>query len=147
MYVPPYESLLRILRTTKSTVEAASEIAVPVALLKLLLQLALAHSDFDEERYLRANPDVRDAVSRGEIESGRVHYIGFGYFEGRQGGMTEVDERWYLHRYPDVAAAVQDGQIESALLHFNAIGAGEGRSPSIDQEDAARQWKMALCRE
>jgi hypothetical protein len=146
MYVPPFDSLLRSLQTNRSAVETASEVTIPVALLRLLLQLALAHSDFDEERYLRANPDVRDAVQRGEIESGRVHYIGFGYFEGRSGGMTEIDEHWYLRKYPDVAAAVQNGQVESAVAHFNSIGAGEGRSPSADQEDAAMQWKKGLSR-
>jgi hypothetical protein len=86
MYVPPYDSLLRSLQTNKEALEATTEIAIPVGLLKLLLQLAVAHSDFDEDGYLHANPDVRQAVHRGDVESGQVHYIGYGYFEGRRGG-------------------------------------------------------------
>jgi hypothetical protein len=144
MYIPPYESLLRSLNTSKSALENAKDVAIPVGLLKLLLQMAIACADFDEEGYLNANPDVRDAVSRGAIESGRLHYIGFGYFEGRKGGTVAVDEPWYLRKYPDVASAVRQGRVESATHHFNSIGAGEGRSPNAEQEDSAAQWKDAL---
>jgi hypothetical protein len=144
MYVPPYESLLRSLNTSKSALEHAKDVTISVGLLKLLLQFAVAQGDFDEESYLRSNPDVRDAVNSGEIESGRLHYIGFGYFEGRKGGMVAVDESWYLKKYPDVAIAVKDGRVDSATQHFNTIGAGEGRSPSADQQDYAAQWKEAI---
>jgi hypothetical protein len=72
MYVPPFDSLLRALGTTKEGVETSTEIAIPTGLLKLLLQLAVAHSDFDEEEYLRANPDVNQAVRRGDVESGQM---------------------------------------------------------------------------
>jgi hypothetical protein len=144
MYVPPYQALLRSLRTTKSAVDAAADITISGELLKLLLQLAIAQSDFNEEGYLRANPDVREAVARGQIASGRVHYVGFGYFEGRVGGVVAVDEKWYLRTYPDVAPAVREGRIESAAQHFNAIGAGEGRSPNAEEAANASQWKKAL---
>lgn len=144
MYVPPFNSLLRGLNTNKSALEQESNVTIPVGLFKLLLQLAIAQSDFDEEAYLSANPDVREAVYRGEIESGRLHYIGFGYFEGRRGGSVEVDEDWYLRKYPDVASAVRTRRVDSAIHHFESIGAGEGRSPSADQEDNAAQWKKAI---
>ena len=144
MYVPSYESLLRSLKTSKSDLQQTTDLRIPAGLLKLFLQLAIAYTDFDEERYLAANPDVQDAVSRGEIENGRLHYIGFGYFEGRNGGTPPVDESWYLREYPDVAAAVKSGRIESATHHFNSIGGGEGRSPSADQQDDAAQWKDAI---
>jgi hypothetical protein len=144
MYVPPFEALLRTLDTDKESLEAAKKITVPAALLKLLLQLAVAHSDFDEDRYLQANPDVRDAVQRGDLESGQMHYIGFGYFEGRKGGGTKVDERRYLREHPDVAAAIRDGKVKSASDHFHTIGAAEGRSPSADQAANAAEWKKAL---
>jgi hypothetical protein len=144
MYVPPYESLLRSLKTNKSALESGKNLTIPVGLFKLLLQMALAHADFDEEGYLSANPDVRDAIKRGQIESGRLHYIGFGYFEGRKGGTAAVDESWYLRKYPDVASAVKQGRIESATHHFNSIGAGEGRSPTADLQDNAMQWKEAI---
>jgi hypothetical protein len=108
------------------------------------MQIALAATDFDEEKYLKANPDVAKAVARGEVENAHMHYIGFGYFEGRYGGGPEVDERWYLQRYPDVADAVRNGNLQSASDHFQAVGGGEGRSPNPDQEDNELQWKKAL---
>lgn len=144
MYTPSYESLLRSLNTSKSALDQAKDVSIPVGLFKFLLQLAIAYGDFDEESYFKENPDVREAVKRGDIESGRLHYIGFGYFEGRKGGMPEVDETWYLRKYPDVASGVKEGRINSATDHFDAVGAGEGRSPSGDQQDSAAQWKEAI---
>jgi hypothetical protein len=143
MYVPPYDALLKSLHTTPAEVEGVKSVAVPGSLLKMLLQLAIASCDFDEQAYLEANPDVRKAVERGAIESGHVHYIGFGYFEGRRGG-TLVDESWYLRKYPDVAAAIRDSRIKSATQHFHSIGAGEGRSPNADLMADAAQWKGCL---
>jgi hypothetical protein len=145
MYVPPYNSLLRALNTNKSNLENAKEITIPVGLFKLLLQMAIAYADFDEKSYLSVNPDVQEAVNRGQIENGRMHYIGFGYFEGRKSGTDTVDESWYLRKYPDVANAVKNGRIKSATDHFNSIGAGEGRSPNAEQQDNAVQWKEAIC--
>jgi hypothetical protein len=147
MYVPPYNSVLKSLGTQTDQVDKTEKIAVPVKLLKLLLQLAVAYSDFDEDGYLQANPDVQQAVQRGEIESGYQHYIGYGYFEGRKGGTALVEENWYLQKYPDVAAALKEGRVRSASDHFNAVGAAEGRCPSSDQEETAAQWKTALVSE
>jgi hypothetical protein len=144
MYVPPFDSLLRALGTTKERLETSTEITIPTGLLKLLLQLAVAHSDFDEEAYLRANPDVNQAVRRGDVESGQMHYIGYGYFEGRRGGAVKIDERRYLRDNPDVAAAIREGQIKSGEDHFYMIGAGEGRSPGPNQTADAAEWKRAL---
>ena len=41
------------------------------------------NQNFDENAYLRANPDVANAVSRGEIPSGRDHFELFGKNENR----------------------------------------------------------------
>lgn len=147
MYVPPYEALLKSVGTNKAEVERTKNIQIPTALLKLLLQMALAQADFDEQSYLEANPDVRQAVRRGAIESGFLHFIGFGYFEGRTGGMARVDEQWYLKKYPDVADAISAGKVQSAAHHFTSGGAGEGRSPSASEEDNALQWKKALAQD
>ena len=147
MYVPPYKSLLRSIQSSKGSLASTKLVAIPIELLKLLLQFAVAQSDFDEEDYLRVNPDVREAVHRGQIESGRQHYVGYGYFEGRLGGMTKVDERWYLRKYPDVAVAVREGRVASAAEHFHLIGAGEGRSPSARQQKNAAKWKKAIIGE
>ena len=40
--------------------------------------------NFDEEKYLRANPDVRNAVIEKIIESGREHFMKFGMHEKRK---------------------------------------------------------------
>ncbi|MBR0750748.1 hypothetical protein JQ604_00960 [Bradyrhizobium jicamae] len=144
MFVPSAVSLLNALNVDRSTFEKGGTVEVPVGLLKLLLQIGLAAADFDEDSYLRENPDVAKALGNGEIESAHVHYIGFGYFEGRQGGGPEVDEKWYLNKYPDIAAALREGKIKSGKQHFHLIGAAEGRSPNIDQEENAAQWKKAL---
>ena len=39
---------------------------------------------FDEREYLRCHPDVREAVERGSMESGALHYRVFGRREGRR---------------------------------------------------------------
>lgn len=41
-------------------------------------------AEFDEDEYLRCNPDVRRAVERGEMASGEFHYRTFGRDEKRQ---------------------------------------------------------------
>lgn len=144
MFVPSAVSLLKALNVDSSAFDKGATVEIPVGFLKLLLQIALAAADFDEESYLRENPDVAKALGTGEIENAHVHYIGFGYFEGRQGGGPEVDEHWYMQKYPDVAVAIREGKIESAKHHFHMIGAAEGRSPNVDQEENAAHWKKAL---
>jgi hypothetical protein len=146
MYVPSADSLMAALHASRADLNGDGRIAVPAPLLKLLLQIALAAADFDEKRYLALNSDVAGAIARGEIESAHMHYLGFGYFEGRQGGGPVVDENWYLAKYTDVGAAVRDGRINSAEAHFNSIGGGEGRSPSANYEVEATQWKEAIKR-
>lgn len=132
------------LNLDKSALDGSGQVKVPAGLLKLLLQIAIAAAEFDEDSYLRENPDVAKALSRGEVESALMHYIGFGYFEGRRGGGPAVDAEWYLGKYPDVAAAVRDGRVKSAEAHFLSIGGGEGRSPAADYEGEAAQWKSAI---
>lgn len=39
---------------------------------------------FDEREYLRCNPDVRQSVNRGQMQSGAAHYQTFGAREGRR---------------------------------------------------------------
>ncbi len=144
MYVPSAISLLTALEADKSSFLKGQKIEIPVELLKLLIQIALASSDFNEDSYLSANPDVARAVEVGRIESAHLHYIRFGYFEGREGGGPEVDGNWYLRQYPDVAAAIKEGRVRSPQEHFHHVGAAEGRIPNPAQEDDAVQWKKAL---
>jgi hypothetical protein len=144
MYVPPYDAVLHSIGTSREALTDAEEVTIPLGLFRFLMQLAVANGDFNEAGYLAANPDVAGAVASGEVESARLHYIGFGYFEGRRGATPEVDERWYLRSYPDVGSAVKAGRLTSATEHFNAIGAAEWRSPSVRYERDAAQWKQAL---
>lgn len=142
MYVPPYQSLMRKLKITNFD-QSDGAVTIPIELFKMLLQIAVANSDFDEDSYFKDNPDVREAVLRGDIDSGHMHFVGFGYFEGRKGGIA-VDETWYLRKYPDVATAVRGGQVPSASAHFHSVGGAEGRSPGPNHEHDAAQWKKVL---
>jgi hypothetical protein len=146
MYVPPLDALLQSVGKNRADFVEGREISLPVGLVKLLLQMALAYCDFNEGGYLAANPDIAAAKEAGELESARLHYIGFGYFEGRAGATPAVDEKWYLQTYPDVAEAIRAGLVASAEEHFRSAGAAEGRSPSARYEIAAKQWKKALSR-
>jgi hypothetical protein len=144
MYVPPYDAVLASIGTSREALRTEQSVTVPIGLFRFLLQIAVANGDFNEAGYLEANADVADAVQSGTIGSARLHYIGFGYFEGRQGGTPDVDERWYLRSYPDVGAAVKAGKLTSGREHFSMIGASEWRSPSPRYEADALQWKQAL---
>ena len=55
----------------------------PVSLARLIKR-PLDLSDFDEEAYLAANPDVANAVSNGSLRSGLEHYILYGQYENRR---------------------------------------------------------------
>lgn len=146
MFLPSADSLMTALDASKADLNGNGRIEVPARLLRLLLQITLVTTEFDEQGYLSQNPDVAEALKRGEVESAQMHYIGFGYFEGRQGGGPTVDSEWYLVKYPDVAAAVREGRVRSAEAHFHSIGGGEGRSPNAEHQDDAVQWKEALKR-
>jgi hypothetical protein len=39
---------------------------------------------FNEREYLRCNPDVAQAIRRGQMQSGFMHYQGYGRREGRR---------------------------------------------------------------
>jgi hypothetical protein len=143
MFVPPLTPLLRGIGLTPRHLDA-KEVPIPIDVLKLLLQIALANSDFNEAGYLRANPDVATALRDGSVDNAFLHYVSFGYFEGRLGATPDVDESFYLRAYPDVASAVKAKQVSSGKEHFELVGAGEGRSPSADYAHVAAQWKKAV---
>ena len=146
MYVPPFGQLLPTMGMTRAEYEAAASVTVPKEMMTMLLQIALASSELNEEGYLADNPDIRAAVQAGSIEDIRVHYLSHGYFEGRIGATPPVDERWYQATYPDVAKAIQEGALQSAKMHFDLIGAAEGRSPNAEHASMAAEWKRALTR-
>lgn len=135
---------MNALNASKDDINRDGTLQIPTRLLKFFLQIALLSADFDEKEYLRVNPDVAEAIGRGEVENGKIHYIGFGYFEGRRGAGPVVDDDWYLRKYPDVNSAVRKKEVASATDHFHVVGSGEGRSPNADYEEDALQWKLVL---
>ncbi|MCX6973420.1 MAG: hypothetical protein NTZ94_03800 [Verrucomicrobia bacterium] len=91
-----------------------------------------AKGHYDETYYLNSNPDVQDAVRRGEITSGSDHYFITGYFEGRTPFKIIIDEKYYLKQNSDVADAMRRGIVRSAQEHFDVIGFKEARLPYPD---------------
>src|SRR3978361_2377672 len=144
MYFPPLRSILDIIGSSPEEFANDSTIEVPTGLMRLLLQVAIASSDFNESGYAVTNPDVADAVAKDAISSALMHYVSYGYFEGRLGAMPSVDEAWYLRTYPDVSQAIRSKRISAAPEHFNVMGAAEGRAPSRQYEAEAFQWKTAI---
>jgi hypothetical protein len=144
MYVPPYSAILRSIGLSRDEVNKRDRVEIPTSLLKFLLQLAAAQSDLDEERYMKENRDVRIAVQKAQIASGLLHYIGYGYFEDRQGVTPTVDEDWYRNKYPDIDGALRDGIVGSPSEHFLLAGAKECRAPNSESEQDAVAWKAAL---
>jgi SAM-dependent methyltransferase len=59
--------------------------------------LTTSKDAFDESQYLEANPDVADAVARGDIASGWAHYESHGRDEGRD---LRIDPQRVLHLPP-----------------------------------------------
>jgi SAM-dependent methyltransferase len=57
----------------------------------LVMDQLATKENFDEHGYLAANPDVADAVKRGEAESGRKHFEVCGYKEGRRQRTSALD--------------------------------------------------------
>ncbi len=57
------------------------------------LEVAATEQNFDEEGYLLANPDVAEAVGKGQMASGRAHFEAFGRSEGRR-IRTRVGAGW-----------------------------------------------------
>jgi hypothetical protein len=144
MFVPPYASILAALGTDPARAKREGSVEIPREFLDMLLRCLLYLEDFEEKTYLDANPDVKAAVRAGEVKSGRSHYVGFGYFEGRQANPAEVNEAWYLKTYSDVATAVKRGEVASAAEHYTLAGVHEWRAPNRDLESEVKMWKQAL---
>lgn len=91
---------------------------------------------FDENFYLRNNPDVAAAVRAGTFTSGLQHFQLVGLQEGR----TSVSPFWSEIGYfgsgfsvpnnYDVFQAVSNRELPSALAHFVQFGEAEGRTIS-----------------
>lgn len=81
---------------------------------------------FNAHWYLSKNPDVAEAVARGELTA-QQHFELYGKAEGRAPSPL-FDTQWYLSQNSDVADAVAAG-LTTAYDHFVSYGSSEGRSP------------------
>ena len=104
---------------------------------------------FDESWYLSQYKDVAEAVRLGGFESGFVHFIRFGIFEGRwpnkamsdaavqpdlvQPYRQEIDVEAYCRRYPAVGEFLRHFPLIDALVHYNFFGRRLGLSPDEPQ--------------
>lgn len=143
MYIPHYDAILHAIGTSRQDLNGTAEITIPLSLFKHLLQIALVHGDFNLAGYLAENKDIQEAAKKGQVPDPKMHYVGFGFFEGRRGATPPVDEAWYRRTYTDIAAAIRKGEISSGGEHFNTIGAEEFRAPSSNYLADAMEWKKA----
>jgi hypothetical protein len=144
MYVPHLEAILKNIGLTREEFNKATTVPVPAPLLQFLLQLVVANGEFNKAGYLAANEDIAQAEKTGGMPNPRLHYIKFGYFEGRVGATPPVNEVWYKTTYPDIDEAIRGGALASASEHFLVQGAAEGRAPSEKFYLDAQEWKKAF---
>ena len=83
----------------------------------------------DEAWYVRAYPDVKEAIQNGIVTDPQSHYCRFGFYEHRMPYRITVDEPWYLAQYPDVGDAIERQHFVSGQAHFDLQGFREGRLP------------------
>jgi hypothetical protein len=127
MPIPSYATLLNQKIVIPSS--RTQYVAVDRDHLIQVLKPAVRRIYLDEDWYLKANPDIRQAIKKGVVASAREHYVTSGYFEHRLPYEIVPEEAWYLEQYPDVAAAVKAGLFSGARDHFRSEGYREGRLP------------------
>ncbi|HAX77374.1 MAG TPA: hypothetical protein DCY88_16450 [Cyanobacteria bacterium UBA11372] len=87
---------------------------------------------YDEEFYIKGNPDVAKAVKEGKYKNGREHYELFGKYENRNPSIC-FDANQYLNENKDVWEGVQkSGGKFTAIEHYLTWGDREGRSGNRD---------------
>ncbi len=89
-------------------------------------------ASFDEDWYIRHNPDIAPAIATGVYASGYAHWLHNGRADSRVpppgfGGEQEFGEAAYLLANPDVAEAVAAGGYPSGQAHWEQLGQAEGR--------------------
>jgi hypothetical protein len=144
MSFPAYDLIISEILAHTGENSGIAVLTVPTSLLKFLLQGRIPASAFDEAAYLRAYPDIADAVAAGQFVNPLQHFLAHGYFEGRVAGAGVVDAAWYLAEYPDVAAAIAAGAFSDAAAHYYARGIREWRAPNAAAVAELQRWKAAL---
>jgi hypothetical protein len=89
---------------------------------------------FDEEYYLKNNPDVADFVKKGKVESGLLHFLQWGQLDGNRVFRLlklDFDESSYLENNRDVAEAINEKTFTTGLQHFLKHGKKENRLPDV----------------
>ena len=129
-YVPPFNHFKRKMRV--SAANGTQRVQMDYEDFLGFVKLLLRGVEVDEAWYLKQNPDVAEAIAKGNYRSGKHHFVEDGYFEGRVPYEFKVDEPWYTKTYPDVALGLKDGALESAQKHYMSHGYIEGRLPSAD---------------
>ena len=129
-YVPPFNHFRRKLRM--SAANGPQRVQMEYDDLLDYIKLLLRSVAVDEAWYLARNPDVAQAIAKGNYRSAKHHFVEDGYFEGRMPYEFKVDEVWYAGHYPDVAAGLKEGVFDSARQHFLSHGYMEGRLPCAE---------------
>ncbi|MEM7741335.1 MAG: hypothetical protein AAF225_11100 [Pseudomonadota bacterium] len=122
----------------KETVNVRSEF------IRLLIQQLLDTLPFSEKAYIKANPDIAQAIKTGQVASGSQHYAMTGYFEGRYAGNFAVNPTWYLGNNSDIREAALRGDISDATRHFQSTGYHEGRTGTEEQLRMRKSWSVLL---
>lgn len=95
-------------------------------------------ADFDEAKYLAANPDIRDAIASGVVSSGLAHYRRFGRHEQRAGSPSRPSHQ-PLETMPPEALRVR----VSGFSDITTFDLG-GRAICDDILDAATAHQVVL---
>jgi hypothetical protein len=83
---------------------------------------------YNEADYLNANPDVRQAVQKGNFLSGFAHFQEYGNRENRFPGYNGFLWDDYISANADLASFRSDPNPEArARAHFKETGYAEGR--------------------
>jgi Ca2+-binding RTX toxin-like protein len=93
------------------------------------ISIGTGTTDFNEDFYLEANPDVRAAIEAGVIASAIDHYQRFGALELRDPN-PYFNARYYANQYPDALDATTRGSIANIFEHYARWGYKDGRRPS-----------------
>lgn len=93
-----------------------------------LINAILEFAPFDETEYLSLHPDVKQAVEKGDFESGKQHYCLCGFYENRFPGYGDFDPLKYARAHPDLHPLINEQNWAELLRnHFRDAGYREGR--------------------
>ncbi|HEX4337468.1 MAG TPA: hypothetical protein VH062_16250 [Polyangiaceae bacterium] len=117
----------------------------------------MGFDEFDEEEYLRANPDVAVMVERGLFRSPLDHWQRSGSLEHsagrRRSGFYEhdrlYDEQTYLRTNPDVLALVKKRMLGSGYEHWMRHGRvefarGKRHAPFVAHDHVFRPFRVSF---